>query len=193
MKETTQATTQLAEQDEVKTFISEKVREESKTTFRLTGLSSLTPEGSSLQPEELETKLTEMAAQPEYRDIKRIVSPSGAVFLYSETHVSNNYAAILARVECADPCLTVAGTVRDEARIYPRPTRLEFLLAPVFAIPAEELEQRISETLERPEFKDIRMFQTSNGARYLYSDLYMNERYAFRLAEWEEVGRFENP
>ena len=48
-------------------------------------------------------------------------------------------------------------------------------------------------TLERQEFQDIKPIHASTGARYLYSNLYMDEDYAISLVEWEEVERDENP
>ncbi len=70
-----------------------------------------------------------------------------------------------------DPCATIATMVRNESRVYPQPTNIE-----LFA-----------------EFKDIQLIHASTDARYLYSNLYMDEDHARSLVEWEEVEREENP
>ncbi len=146
-----------------------------------------------LEPDKIAVNLAEVLRDDRYRDIKSVVASTGAVYLYSETYITRNYADILVRVEANDPCATIAGMVRDESRIYPRPTNIELFKEQVFNIAPDELETHIAGTLERQEFQDIKLIHASTGARYLYSDLYMDEDYARSLVEWEEVERDENP
>lgn len=179
--------------EDIKTRIAEKVRENSENLSKLTGVDSLGTLMSDAKPEEIEANLAEMANNDGYRDIKSVVASTGAIYLYSETYITKHYADILVRVEANDPCATIAGMVRDESRIYPRPTNIEFFKEQVFNIAPDEIETNIARMLEREEFKDIKLLTASTGARYLYSDLYMEEDYARSLVEWEEVEREENP
>ncbi|MFC2021160.1 hypothetical protein ACFLU1_05180 [Chloroflexota bacterium] len=182
----------LAQSEDIKTRIAEKVREDSVNLAKVTGVDSLGTLVPDLEPDKVEANLAEMVKDDRYQDIKSVVASTGTVYLYSETYITKNYADILVRAETNDPCATIAETVRDEARIYPRATKIEFLTNPIFNINPEEFEIHISGTLEHPEYKDIKLIYASTGARYLYSDLYMNERHTRSLIEWEEVDQFEN-
>ncbi len=183
----------LVQTEGIKTKIAEKVREDSKNLTKLTGIDSLCTADPVLEMDKVKASLAEMERDDRCQDIKSVVSSTGALYLYSETYITRNYADILVRAEANDPCATIAATVRDEARIYPRPTDIEFFNNPIFNINPEELEGHLASTLERQEFKDIKLINASTGARYLYSELYMDEDYARSLVEWEEVGEEENP
>ena len=183
----------LARAEDVKIKIANKVREDSKNLAKLTSVDSLVTLISDLKSDEVEANLAELLKDNRYQDIKSVVASTGTGYLYSETYITENYADILVRAEANDPCATIAATVRDEARIYPRATKIEFFKNPVFNINPDELEGHLASTLERPEFKDIKIITASTEARYLYSELYMNEDYARSLVEWAEVGQEENP
>ncbi len=183
----------LAQAEDVKTKIASKVREDSKNLAKSTNVDSLATLDPGLEAAKVEASFVDMEKDERYRDIKSVIASTGAVYLYSETYITRSYADILVRAETNDPCATIAATVRDEARIYPRATRIEFFKNPIFNINPEELEGHLASTMERPEFKDIKPITASTGARYLYSNLYMNEDYAISLVEWKEVGEEENP
>ena len=153
-------------------------------------LSTLVP---PLEPGELDVSLAEMAKDERFKDIKSLVVSTGAVYLYSETFISKTYAGLLLRAEVNDPFATIAETVRDESRIYPRPTNIYRFNVPVFNIDPAELLTHIARMLEREEYKDIKMVHASNGVPFLYSNLYMEEPFAIGLAEWEAVEDEENP
>lgn len=178
---------------EIQAMIAEKVREESKNMAKLTSIGPLTTLAPDLKLDGIKASLLEMAKSDDYMDIKSIVAPNNAMYLYSEASITKEYATILARVEANDMCSTIALTVREESRIYPRLTSVEFFVQPLFNVVSDELEAYITRTMEREEFKDLKLMIASTGARYLYSDLYINEEYARALAEWEEVEQFENP
>ena len=183
----------LAQTEDIKTKVAEKVREDSKNLAKLAGVDSFYTADPVLETDKVKASLVDIETDERYQDIKSVVASTGAVYLFSETYITKNYAEILARAEANDPCATIAATVREESRIYPRPTNIEFFKEPIFSINADELETHIARTLEREEFKDIKLINASTGARYLYSELYMNEDYATSLVEWEEVERDENP
>ncbi|MCK5606279.1 hypothetical protein KAR91_30545 [Candidatus Pacearchaeota archaeon] len=183
----------LVQTEDIKPMIAEKVRDNSKNFNKLTGIDSLFTEGPALETEKIKAALADMQEDDSYHDIKPIFASTGALYLYSDTHITDSYASILARAEANDPCATIASTVRDESRIYPRPTSVELFKESVFNIDPVELETHVSRTIERQEFKDIKMISVSTGVHYLYSDLYMNEAHARSLAEWEEVEQYDNP
>ena len=179
--------------EETQAMIAEKVRGESEDPAKLTSIDSLAALKPDLNLDYIEGNLLEMATNDDYKDIQSVVAPNGIVFLYSTTFMTKQYADILARVEANDKCATIAGTVRDDSRIYPRLTKIEYFLTPLFNIEHEELEAHIASTLEREEYKDIKLLIASTGAHYLYSDLYIEAPYAKSLVEWEEVEQHDNP
>ena len=183
----------LARAEDVKTKIANKVREDSKNLAKLTDVDSLATLDPGLEAAKVEVSLVDMEKDDRYRDIKSVIASTGAVYLYSEICITKSYADILVRAEANDPCATIAATVRDEARIYPRATSIEFFKNPIFNINPDELDRHLASTLEQPEFKDIKLINASTGAPYLYSNLYMNEDYARSLIEWDEVEESENP
>ncbi|MFC1941772.1 hypothetical protein ACFLWU_00975 [Chloroflexota bacterium] len=183
----------LAKTEEINTRIAEKVREDSKNLAKLTSVDSLGALVPDLETDKLEDNVAELLKDDRYHDIISVVASTSAVYLFSETYISKNFADILVLAEANDPCATIAATVREEARIYPRPTHIEFFNNPIFNINPEELEGHITSTLERQEFKDIKLINASTGARYFYSSLYMTDDYAKSLVEWKEVGEEENP
>lgn len=179
--------------EELKVSIAEKVREESGNSAKLTSIDSLAALKPDVELEYIDNNLAEMAKSDDYKDIKSMVAPNGTVYLYSATFITIQYANILARVEANDKCATIAMTVRDDSKIYPRLTRIEYFLVPPFNIKPEELEVHIARTLEREEYKDIKLLIASTEVHYLFSDLYIGEAYAKTLMEWEEVEQYENP
>jgi hypothetical protein len=113
--------------------------------------------------------------------------------LYSESHMTRNYAELLALAEANDPLATIAATVRNDSRIYPRPTKLEIFAVPIFNINPDALDKYASELVKLPEYKDIKLVKASTGAIYLYSDLYLNADLVKATVEWEEIGKHQNP
>ncbi|MFC1920557.1 hypothetical protein ACFLYQ_02400 [Chloroflexota bacterium] len=183
----------LSRAEDVKTRITSKVREDSGSLTKLTGIDTISTLLPDMDKDKIEASIAEILNDDRYTDIKSVIASTGAVYLYSETVISKSYADLLVRAEANDPCATIAATVRDEARIYPRATKIEFFNNPVFNISPEEFKGHLASTQKRTEFKDIKTINASTGAVYLYSDLYMSEDYARSLIEWDEVGQFDNP
>jgi len=135
-----------------------------------------------------------MQTDARYWDIKPVTTPSGEVCFHSDAYLNGNYATILMRAQANDPCATVAETVRDASRIYPRPTPVQVFREKAFGIDPEKLDALVAETLTKPEFPDIKkMVHPSTGAVYLYSTKYMSDGQAWYIMDWEEVGRANNP
>jgi hypothetical protein len=177
--------------EEVKFRIGAKVRADSKDADLLTPVDGLYAEigwdKSAYNPDEIRK-------DPRYEDIKTVTAATGEMFFYSTRHMSDYYALVLARVAGHDLCATIAETVRDESRIYPRPTCVQLFLEKIFGINEQDLKEVVCKTLQRPEFADIKMMvHPATGAVYLYSDKYLDGERAFMRMDYEEVVRPANP
>ena len=137
--------------------------------------------------------LAEISAVEEYKDITLVYDAEGALYLYSQDHMTARYARILLQVETNDASTLIAETVREESKIYPRPTPVELLTESPYNIDAAEIEALVDRTTESEEFKDIKRIAASTGAVYLYSDLHMSEAWARSLIESAETDYDENP
>lgn len=180
--------------EEVKVKIAEKVRADSQDRVRLTPAGDL----QELIPEQERYKIAAilkgMQEESAYADIKMVTASNGHVFFYSDWHMSNYYAQVLSRAAAKDHCATIAAMVRDESRIYPRPTCVQFFMEELFGIPPCDLKALVDETLKKPEFSDIKMIvHPTTGGVYLYSNRYLKEHMAAVLVDWQEVGRDANP
>ena len=173
--------------EEVKHVIGEKVRRDSRVGIALTPLSALYALWPGIKPVKICSILNEMQTRPCYRDLKTVSACSGELYLYCDIHITEKYAALLARAAVNDACTTIADTVREESRIYPRPTKVSLFNSQVFGIPSGSLQPCIVRVLNRPEFTDIRkLVHPSTEAVYLYSNLHMNEEHAFSVMNWLE-------
>lgn len=167
--------------------LAERVRGDSKYLTELTSASGLAPVQAGSAPDALQADLMDIARDDEtFKDIKTITGPTGQVYFYSEMHMTETYARILARVKAGDPCITIAETVREESRVYPRPTSVELFRYGLFKIDRDQVEQHVTRTLER--YDDIKSFTTSHGGMYLYSTQYLTAEWAKYLAKKHEKG-----
>jgi hypothetical protein len=137
-------------------------------------------------------------------DVEALLASSGAAdlelirgnrttYYFSTQGMTRAYATHLARIEERDPLRLVVETVRDESRIYPRPTDLGTFASPPFGLSKDDLSAILASLGKAPETEDIRSCRTSNGAVYLYSTRHLSPEHAEGLAEWEAVGRWNNP
>jgi len=184
---------QLVQLEELKAEIAEQVRECSRDQGKVTCLSTIPDDENSIDIQKIKEVVAELELDKKYADIVSVAGSSGILYLYSSDYMANNYAKTLIMAEEDDPQSMIAVTVRDESRIYPRPTNIEQFSNPIYNINKEDLYESIDGLLKRKEFDDIKLIEASTGNRYLYSSLYLDERYAKSLVEWKEVGEFENP
>ncbi|MBO8126356.1 MAG: hypothetical protein H0Z38_03865 [Firmicutes bacterium] len=139
------------------------------------------------EQEELKKRLLEV------EEIKSLTGGSGTVYLYSEAQMVERYARTVMAREENDPKQLVADTVREESKLYPRPTAIKIFTLPPFRIPPEILETIVEELVaDEDEYADIQLSVASNDARYLYSTRYMQKQHADSLTEWYEVGQYES-
>lgn len=151
---------------------------------------------SALQTRFPETDIPALLAQADAPDIE-VLDGTSTVYYFSTQGMTRAYAIHLARLEERDPRRLVAGLVRDNARIYPRPTALAIFREAPYRIAEEDLALILARESAAEgavgEDADIRSLTTSNGAVYLYSTRYLSPEHAQGLAEWEAVGAQENP
>ncbi|MBJ6750299.1 hypothetical protein [Geomonas anaerohicana] len=178
------------ELEEVKHALAEKIRRDSRVLTALTPLSSMFALVPDIKPVKICSLLNEMQAQVQYRDIKTVSAFSGELYLYCDAHITEKYAGLLVRSAVTDACSTIVDTVREESRIYPRPTRVSLFTSQVYGIPAATLHPCIVRVLNSPQYSDIRkLVHPETEVEYLYSTLHMNEEQAYSLMTWlEEEG-----
>ena len=128
----------------------------------------------------------------EHKDLKEICAKSGTSFYYSSMFVSEPYARILLHKQ-EGPGALIADTVREDSDRYPRPTPLDVFKEPPFDLSQEEILSCLEEMFNREGYQDISQVSTSIGHVFLYSSRYLDRDYALMLAEWIDVGQFENP
>ncbi len=189
---TRQQAQSLARGEEIRARIVERVRADSSSKQHLTPLNDfgMIP---GAEPGNIEKHLDLLLDDARYQDVRLISNSRGSRYLYSDEHMTSTYANVLARAEANDPLGTIVTTVREDSRIYPRPTSLGTFAAPIFGMDARRLGQYAEEILARPEYADIKLEKASNGAVYLYSAQYLDPNYVKSTVEWEEVGKYENP
>lgn len=178
-----------AELEEVKHAMAERIRRDSMIATALTPLNAMFRLFPDLKPVKICSLLNEMQAQVPYRDIKTISAFSGELYLYCELHITDKYAALLVRSAVSDACSTIVETVREESRIYPRPTKISIFTSQVYGIPPATLQPSIVRVLNAAEYADIRkLVHPESESEYLYSSLHMNEAQAYSLMKWLEEG-----
>ncbi len=180
--------------EEAKFAIAEKVRADSRNSVKLTRAGDFRVLGPGMKEEEIAGALAEMPEEPGFADIRKVTASTGEVFYHSDRHMSGYYALVLSRVAAKDPCAMIASVVRDESRIYPRPTCVQLFMDKMFEIASCDLKPLVDEMLLKPEFGDIKMIvHPATGGIYLYSSEYMNPHHAWCMVDWQEVGKDANP
>jgi len=180
--------------EEVKIAIVEKIRTDSQLV-QLTPATAFDELFPWPEPEKRAGLLDELLADGRYQDVQKVSGAGALVYYHSEIHVSGNYARIMMRAKAGDPALPIAEFVRDRSRIMPAPTKITVFDHAVFGVSAATVAEFI-EALERPapEYADIKkLVHPATGAVYLYSLKWLDEANAFRIMDWEEVGRARNP
>ncbi len=179
--------------EEVNLQIVERVREDSQKKLELTKVNALGILIPGAEPDRVDRHLLLLLDDERYPDIHLVSNSRSTRYLYSDRFMTATYAGVLASAQAADPLATIAAVVREESRIYPRPTAVSVFAAPVFNIDPAEIERYADELTKKPEFADIKTCVASTGALYLYSEAYLGRDWVRATVEWEEVGRALNP
>jgi len=111
-------------------------------------------------------------------------------YFYSNRYMSDNFAMIAALVEEKNLPKTIAHMVRWNCKTYPTPTPLRYFMASPYYYTEPQINRALDIIKQSGEYRDIKEVITGNKMRYLYSTVYMSERYAKALAEQAEYGEF---
>ena len=174
------------------------VREKSKAGQLVSAealLQGLRPEHASTPEESGEATSAEALlrkAMGENEDLREVKTKEGCAFYYSFMFMSDTYVTLLLHKK-EGPIQLVADTVREDSDRYPRPTPLDVFKEPPFDLSQEEIFSCLEEMFNREGYLDISQASTSIGHVFLYSSKYLDRDYALMLAEWIDVGQFENP
>jgi len=130
--------------------------------------------------------------QEEHGDLREIPGKEGEPRYYSSVYMSDSYVQLLLRKE-GEPLSMIAETVRENSLVYPRPLPLTTFKNSPFDLTEEEILACLRQMADREEYGDIQQAATSIGTVFLYSTLHLDRGYASMLAEWLDVGQFNNP
>jgi len=125
-------------------------------------------------------------------DLKEVCDRQSIPHYYSIENMTERYANILIQKE-GDPLVLIAEMIRENSKIYPRPTPLDVFAKSPFGFAQEEIFYHIRKMAEQEEYQDIQQTTTSIGTVFLFSTLYLDPDYATFLAEWIDVGQVNNP
>lgn len=169
------------------TFIRDKSYE-----GKLTNAEDFLDEPISLDVDEILSMIDELEAREEFSDIC-VSKGKEKIYLYSDNHITKNYANMMISVEEKDFFKMIADIVREESRIYPRPTDARLFNKAPFKLSKEQFYEVYKQLINKEEYKDIQEVRASNNALYLYSDKFMKKAHASSLTEWIEVEADQNP
>jgi hypothetical protein len=125
-------------------------------------------------------------------DLKAIAAPDGSRRYYSSRFMTLAYATILLQKE-GDHKRLMAESIRENSAVYPRPLPVEIFTRPPFSLSPDEIARHLERMAEEEEYRDIASTTTSASRVFLYSTLHLEPDHASMLAEWLDVGQFENP
>lgn len=117
-----------------------------------------------------------------FSDLELLQGPK-SLYVYSSRHMSGAFARIQTRVRDKDAKATIAESVREESKIYPRPAlRAQFLGEPFF-LSEEEINHALEEMRDSEEFRDIQSCVTTDGTEYFYSEHYLTRAHALSIVD----------
>jgi hypothetical protein len=128
----------------------------------------------------------------ESEDLHEMAAPDGSRDYYSSTFMTEAYAKILSLKRGGSRQL-IAEIVRQNSACYPRPVPLDTFMQPPFDLTCEAVRNNLERMQKEEEYLDIASTTTSSSRVFLYSTLHLEPDHAAMLAEWLDVGQFENP
>jgi len=125
-------------------------------------------------------------------DLHELANRDGSRHYYSSLFMTESYARILHQKE-SNHLQLIAEIVRQNSAVYPRPVPLDMFTQPPFELTYEEVLNDLERMAAEEEYRDIVRTTTSAFRVFLYSTLHLEPEYASMLAEWLDVGQFDNP
>jgi hypothetical protein len=127
-----------------------------------------------------------------YEDLEKFPDKGEGPRFYSSQFMTESYTRILLQKE-TDLLLLIAEVVRENSAVYPRPIPLDLFGDSPFNLTQGQLQGYLEQMAKEEGYKDIKQTTTSTGSVFLYSALHLEPDYASMLAEWFDVGQFNNP
>lgn len=175
--------------------VAAKIRESSKEGKLVSGgaLLGLMGSDASYSPEHSSSAMNPIeAAIRGSEDLKELAAPDGSPRYYSSHFMTQAYAMILLQKE-GDHRRLMAETIRENSALYPRPVPLEIFTRPPFDLCQDEIAEHLERMADEGEYRDIASTVTSASRVFAYSTRHLEPDHASMLAEWLDVGQFENP
>jgi len=148
------------------------------------------PSSAADPAEEIGIILNKLVKESE--DLHELSAPDGSRDYYSSTFMTEAYARILS-LKRGGPRQLIAEIVRQNSAFYPRPLPLDTFTHQPFNLKSQEVINVLEKMQEEEEYLDIASTTTSSPRVFLYSTLHLDPDHAAMLAEWLDVGQFENP
>jgi hypothetical protein len=128
----------------------------------------------------------------ENEDLHGLAAPDGSRDYYSSEFMTEAYARILS-LKRGGPRQLIAEIVRQNSAFYPRPVPIDTFTHPPFSLTTQDVLKELEEMRAEEGYRDIASTTTSSPRVFLYSALHLEPDHAAMLAEWLDVGQFENP
>jgi hypothetical protein len=125
-------------------------------------------------------------------DLHELVTLDGSWCYYSSYFMTRAYAMILLQKQ-GDLLRLIAESVRQNSEIYPRPIPLDIFTQPPFDFTYQEVLDYLERMWKVEDYRDILLTTTSTSRTFLYSTLHLEPEHASMLAEWLDIGQFDNP
>jgi len=127
-----------------------------------------------------------------YEDLEKLPDKGEGPRFYSSQFMTESYTRILLQKE-TNLLLLIAEVVRENSAVYPRPVPLDLFGDSPFNLTQDQLQGYLQQIAKEEGYRDIKQTTTSTGNVFLYSSLHLEPDYASMLAEWLDVGQFNNP
>ena len=127
-----------------------------------------------------------------YEDLEKLPDKGEEPRFYSSQFMTESYTRILSQKE-TDLLLLIAEVVRENSAVYPRPVPLDLFGDSPFNLSQDQLQGYLEQMAREEGYRDIKQTTASTGNVFLFSSLHLEPDYASMLAEWFDVGQFNNP
>ena len=127
-----------------------------------------------------------------YEDLEKLPDKGEGPRFYSSQFMTESYTRILLQKE-TNLLLLIAEVVRENSAVYPRPVPVDLFGDSPFDLTQGDLQSYLEQMAKEEGYRDIKQTTTSTGNIFLYSSLHLEPDYASMLAEWLDVGQFNNP
>lgn len=125
-------------------------------------------------------------------DLRELFDNNGVPHYYSSQFMSEAYVRILLQKE-GEPLPLIARIVRENSMQYPRPVPLDIFKNSPFEWTPGKILACLQKMADQEDYQDIAQTSTSIGTVFLYSSRHLDPDHASMLAEWLDVGQYNNP